>query len=263
MLITNTMPTPSGDWLEELLGQKESGNWCARPFCTTCGSLPFRQTVWEGAARRAGVRLTGRDIRESLPALSGTDRAAVGRELAVAIGRLPRRACDGDTLRTLLIDLQNVLWLTGTPPLRRLLGDSWAGQALDDMDTHARWRREHQRDVEARVRREQEDRRQRIIERAAAHGRRLADKQDRDRQLADALAALARFPISERLTRLADEDAVPLGAVPAALLPEHELVGIRLQADVTHRLLKRIDRRDGVWRMVRRHLSRSLVNGDS
>ena len=68
----------------------------------------------------------------------------------------------------------------------------------------------------------------------------------------DLLAALARLPVAERLSRFAIDPALKLGLVSAELIPAQESDIVDLERATAAALILRIDRRKGKWGRLRR-----------
>ncbi len=97
--------------------------------------------------------------------------------------------------------------------------------------------------------------------RGAEHAERLRVKRVRDNERAALLTELQRLAPSERLRRFACDEDIVLDAIPHELVPTNRVDRGEFDPEITRKLLKRIDRRRGVWALVRRALHQSTVEG--
>ena len=164
------------DWLSRYIAESVAKNLCTNPTCTTCGAQEFRSGLRRALSDAMGVEQPGDGL---------TSETAVRLSEAAALVCPTSDQEWTEAVRLILFDI----WYTLGPAraerdLRTILGASWAGDLLSQMQEHyrreieSRRRHEERSDPEkAKVRREEKKRSRQI-----RHSERLAAKRERDRR---------------------------------------------------------------------------------
>ncbi len=247
------------NWLEAVLVGARDAGWCMQPYCTTCGCLEFRRAYWTAATHQAGIGTTqlasARRPRDFLEGFSGAEREAIVRSLVAGLRQLTPQWSDSEAFRTIIIDLDPPFIKHGVPmDLGTELSATPAGEGLARMRTQAERIRVERKRREAYESPQAVKGRKRVTreEKARAHALRQSQTQKRNAERLELLAALARLPVTERLSRFAMDPALKLDWVSAELIPtqESDLVGLEKEEAVA--LVVRIGRRKGAWGRLRR-----------
>lgn len=255
----------SGGWLEALLVDARDARWCTRPYCTTCGSMKFRQALWAEAARQAGVGTARLESachpRNLLKGFTADEREATVRALVAGLRQLPPEWGDTEAFRTIITDLHPPLITHGIPMvLATDLSGTPASEGLARMEAHDQSMRAERALRKAHESPEAAEERKRVkrAEKARAHSLRQSQARERNAERLELLAAMAPLSVVERLSWFALDSELNLDWVSPELIPapEGELVDLKVATVVA--LIARIGRRRGEWGRLRRMLEHRL-----
>ena len=224
--------------------------------------MEFRRAYWAAGAREAGVLIRPEyHARKVLGGMSVVDRKMITKTIIAGLRGLPMMWCGSEVFRTIIIDLDSGLRVTGaSEPLDTLLSGSPAGDALAHMRAHSegvsaeRKRREEYESPQAVAERKRIKRE----ERARKHSLRQSESRQRSQERLILLRALARVPARDRILEMAINPLLIPGSIPVELLPtqESELIGVG--SPTLEVLLLRIGQRKGPWgrfrQMIEKHL---------
>ena len=252
-------------WLEALLSEAKRKNWCINAWCSTCGSLMFRNELLPRAARHVGVELPPHGLRRSGPLAKNLDPENLQRcctAILESMATLPESMGRGFHIAAVIFilnDLHQMMWpFLGV--IETALEGTWVGEeykALQEERVESRERAErHERRQKEERRLAVERRTQRTRERKAAIEARAHLKVERDLRRLAFLDELATLAPKTRIERLLNDDVeFPIGAVPADLIPDCKDLVRFLEPDTRARLIKTIGRRRGVWAPLRKVLA--------
>lgn len=257
----------SDGWLEAVLVGARDAGWCMRPYCTTCGCFEFRRAYWTAAAQQAGIETTrlesAREPRDFLDGFSGAEREAIVRSLVAGLRQLSSQWRNAEAFRTIIIDLDPPLIMHGVPMvLDTELSATPAGEELAQMRAYAKWGAAERKGRETYDSPQAVEERKRVKrqKKACSHAQRQSEARTRHAERLELLAALARLPVAERLSRFAMDLALRLDWVSAELIPAQESDLINLKTEEAVALVARIGRRRGAWGRLRRMINYRLEN---
>lgn len=161
----------TSNWLQAYLVTSIRKELCTRIYCTPCGAMEFREGAVDACATALG--LLRADGLGAECALAITEALASVRPLN------PREHKWLSATRCLLFDVCRVV---GEPTVEGVLGSSWSGEVLREMQNHTRKLQEKRRalaefDSPEAIRRRREEKSRLRRER---HEQRLAGKALRD-----------------------------------------------------------------------------------